>query len=206
MKFGTIVYSEIVENQQFKGHIEYVSLTDYTPNPSPEKPTLIIGFVNFNKLYGSMFGDISILNKEIIPNKLYWEFSINENKNQYLRGITNFEKYDFFKYATAGYKYVNIDPLFNNIKSYDHLYKLLPKNIDKVYVDNRMMYILSNFNVFGIDLLAFEYYKINIEPVVRYVTGNSKHNVIDLKNEYYDSLRLRIPNVLNLKRFIVIFI
>ena len=66
-----------------------------------------------------------ILEKKIISNVLYWEFSFKENKAQHVEGVTYFTNNVPFYYFNIRYSYINLDPIMFRLSTLDELMDVL---------------------------------------------------------------------------------
>ena len=116
LKLGNIIYKDELVNHTKVDYINY-HMEDTPMNYDDFNillPTLTVGW-NFLK-ENNTFYDVSILEKEIKKNILYWEFSFNENKAQHVGGVEMFIRNVPYYYFRGQYEYKNIDPIFNEFK------------------------------------------------------------------------------------------
>ena len=92
-KIGNILYAEDLVNHTKVDYINYYHITSVGLDEEVDYsiPTLFVGW-NFlknswNNTQLSPKEDLSILEKKIITNLIYWEFSFNENKQQHILGV-----------------------------------------------------------------------------------------------------------------------
>lgn len=209
MKLGNLLYSGELINHEKVDYITYHNIEEDGLNSLMlvnfnELPTMVVGFSLLKKLYGDKYPDQSILDKIVIPNKLYWEFSFNENKKQNIDGIENFINEKVIDYYFFDFKYFNIDPIFNKISNEDDLIKNFPI-IDCAYSDNRMLYVISSNSVFGLDLDVFDFYGFNINYIKNSILEKAIKRVIDPDNNIYLSYYRQFPELNFLKRYIPLF-
>jgi hypothetical protein len=207
MKLGNIIYSSELINHEKVDYIHYHDINVINDSKLinyNKLPTLIVGFSSFKKLYGDRFPDQSVLDKTVIPNKLYWEFSFAENKKQNTEGLEAFVNERLVGYYFFDFQYINIDPIFLQLKNEETLFKLF-EIVDCVYIDNRMIYVVSSNKVHGIDMDVFDFYGFNVSFIKNTLLEKAIKRVIDLENTIFRSYYKKFPELDYLKRYIPLF-
>jgi len=166
-------------------------------------PTLIIGWRYIKE--SKQYENLSILDKIIEKNKLFWEFSFEENKTNHIDGVEMFVLNLPIYHFNFKYRYVLIDPIFNQLKTIDDLIIKLSKKYFKTYnYKNQMLYLLGYDNIInGIDLSNFEFFKFNKIDVTNIVKERSCEYVLDINGEIYQKHYKIFPNYPTLRRYIV---
>jgi len=209
MKLGNIIYNGDLINHEMVDYINYYRVElnniDAILVNLNKLPTLIVGYSLFKKLFIDKFPDQSILDKKVIPNKLYWEFSFAENKKQNLEGIEFFVNENLVKYYFFDFTYKNIDPLFDNLKINDDLFKIFIKPIEYVYIEKRMIYVISNNIIHGIDKETFTFFNFNVKNIIDFLIEKSLKWTNDEDNKIYESYYKQFPEFDLLKRYIPLF-
>ena len=160
MKLGNIVYVDDLVDHKEVEYINYLkinSFTELTNYKDNGLPTLYVGWFNMKSVPNELTVNQSILEKQIIPNYLYWEFSFKENKAQHISGVNYFVNNLPYFYFNKRYTYVNIDPVFFGISDVSDLDHILAKKYDAIYnYKGEMLYLLRNNVEHGWDNLSQE--------------------------------------------------
>lgn len=204
MKIGNIIYdSELVNHDK----IEYINYYDniFDENIDYSLPTLFVGWITLKNSFVDKKFDI--LNKEIIKNKQYWEFSFSENKASHVNGVIDFcesvPKY-FFE---GNFTYENIDPVFSKLKKTDDLINLLPEKIDSYYnYLNESLFFLCDNKIYGIDLRMFNIFNFDVQSILNTINSRSYIKNNDLDGQLYQQFYKIIPDYINLRRYVVCFL
>lgn len=162
LKIGNIIYDLDIVNHKRVEFINYYEnrLYNYIDN---SLPTLIIGWENVKK--NNL--NVSILNKKI-NNNLYWEFSFEEIKKDHVDGVSEFIKLLPNYYFFYNYTYKNLDPIFENIVNINDIITKID-NPTKAYRCGNSVYILSNKNIYGIDLNLYTFLGFNEQELLEYL-------------------------------------
>ena len=114
-KIANIIFKEPLVNHKQVDYINYFDCKNGGIADINVDTDLLILFVGWNHWKSSLSEHsdkpISILEKEIIPNSKYWEFSFNEQKSQHISGIDMFVRNAPIYYFESNYEYVLIDPV-----------------------------------------------------------------------------------------------
>jgi len=208
LKIANIIYNTDLVNHTKQEYINYyqnisnISIVDFN------LPTLIVGWQylkNINKDQ-NLYNNISILDKLLIKNKLYWEFSFEENKSNHIDGVESFIFNIPYYYFDSNIEYILIDPVFNQIKDFDTLILYIPKNIEKIYnYRNEMLFMLTlNNKVYGIDLKMFEFFKFDMVKLLEILKNNSYNIINDIDGKKYEYYYQYFYFYVNLMRYIVL--
>ena len=201
-KIGNIIYdSELINHDQLSYINYYENIFD--ENIDHSLPTLFVGWIN---LKNSLINDnLDILNKEIVPNISYWEFSFSENKASHINGIIDFVN-NLPKYFFEGkYSYSSIDPIFDVLKDTSEFFKLITFNVDRIYnYKNENLFLLTENRVIGVDLRIFEYFNFNTNEMVKVLSDSANLVINDLNGDLYVENYKLISNYTNLRRYIVV--
>lgn len=206
MKIGNILRnSELVNHRETK-YLNYLTISD---DFNSDLPTLIVGWQylkEYVKIKPEIQNNISILNKVIIPNKLYWEFSFNEDKQAHVNGIEEFTGnvcYYYFKQ----YEYNCLDPIFYEILLISDFINYLPYTIDNLYnYKNEMLYFRSDNDIFGVDLKAYKFYGLDIDEILNTLISKSKNYIIDVEGNLFQEQNKIFIGFRELKRYMVIIL
>ena len=211
-KIGNIVYEENLVN-----HIKVDYINYFNQNFSSFKsssinknlPALYVGWSFIKKInnINSNIENLSILEKEIIKDKLYWEFSFNENKSQHIIGIDLFVNNVPYYFFLNKYKYNIIDPIFNSIYNINDLLNCLPKNFQSIYnYKNQIIYLLNKNEIFSIDLLMYKYFGFNLKNIIDLLSNKSNYYFLDFEGNEYMKYYKVFPNFDFLKRCMVVLL
>jgi len=206
MKLANIVYVDELVNHKEVEFINYCQ--DVTSDFDWSLPTLFVGW-NFLKEFEEFpqLTNVNILKHRITQNQLYWEFSFNENKSSHINGINSFVKHVPDFYFTSRYTYTNIDPVFHQLKDNQDLFDVLPKTIDRFYLlKDRMIYILSEDKIYGLDLEMYKFFKFGIEAIKEKLFQKTFNCVNDADGEFYEKYYKMFPEFSLLKRYLVVLV
>jgi hypothetical protein len=206
MKIGNIVFESEPVNHVRVEYINYYDLSTNLNTINKNLPTLYVGWSYLKKcnLGDEITGLTSILNKIIIPNKLYWEFSFSENKPEHAKGVNSFAELVPKYYFLNNYEYKSLDPIFKNINSLIEIEVMLPIKIDSMYnYKNEMLYLLNDNRIIGIDLKMFDFFKFNINEIINLVTERTIRQYDDIDGELYQKQYKIFSNFIFLKRYMV---
>ena len=210
MKLGNIIHATDLVNHEKVEYINYIqdNILSFS-ELNFELPTLYVGwkYLKETNKEDLIIQNQSILEKKIVKNLLYWEYSFNENKAQHISGIKSFVKDVPFLYFSSKYNYINIDPVFFQLYDINDLLDVLPKEIDSYYnYKGEMLYILKDNNIWGIDLNIYEYFNFDIESVLIKITNKSTSFTTDLDGSIYQEYYKKFPDFDYLKRYIIVFL
>jgi hypothetical protein len=206
MKIANIIYGDELINHTKVPYINYIKESKTYNDLDSSLPTLYVGwsFMKECNLNNNVMENANILKKHVILNKLYWEFSFIENKASHVKGINMFADLAPQYYFTPNYEYINLDPVFNQIKTIEDFISLLPNKFELGYnYRNEAVYLLSDNKIYGINLKMFEYFKFrNIDILIK-IQSKTKSMISDYDGSYYQSYYKKFPNFPQLKRYIV---
>lgn len=207
MKIGNIIFENDLINHK---KIDYINYHKYVDDLiyNDQLSTLIVGWSLFKKMNNiHHFNDEqTILEKTVISNNLFWEFSFSENKNSNITGINSFIIDSPFHYFNK-YTYSNIDPIIFNIKNVDGFIKKISSELIITYIyDDKMLYCLDfNNKIIGIDLIMLDFFGIDRIKLIDEIINRSKKYVND-SGEIYQSYYKVFPFFDEIKRYMVVFL
>ena len=208
MKIANIIYEDDLVNHEKKDFINYYQTSENSIIKIEEidnsLPTLIVGWKFLKNNYSEL--NVNILTHKIIENKLYWEFSFEENKSSHVNGIQSFVENAPDFYFFERYKYINLDPIFYNVRDNQELFDIFPKEINGFYkFKNRMLYFLSEKTIYGLDLDMYKFFKFNIEGIINKLSEiNNGIKFFDSEGEYYQKYYKIFPDFSHLKIYLVV--
>jgi hypothetical protein len=211
-KIANIVYREELVNHKPLQYINYYIEDIQFRLIDNDLPTLYVGWYFFKEIHKNdpIIENASILEKKIITNKLYWEFSFKENKSQHVNGIDDFVVDSISYYFSPRYNYINLDPLHFLIKDLDDLFDVLPTEIDSIYnYKGEMIYILKDNKITGIDLNLYRYFDFDILALNTKLTSRLKNNLNyhnDPRGEFLLAKSKIYKYFENLKRYMVVIL
>lgn len=211
-KIANIYYRDSLVNHNEVGYVNYSSEEEFESNNKDGKlPTLIVGWKLLNSLSLVNNYKPSILDKCINESELYWEFSFNENKSQHITGIEMFVRNAPIYYFSTLYTYNLIDPVYKNITSKDQIPIFFNEsNADAIYIHrNKMIYILMNYQIFGIDIEMYEFFEIfNVKDYLlnNLNIANSNHIFDDLKGDMFAEYNKIFLGYDDLERYLVVLL
>ena len=193
MKIGNVIYEGELVNHTEVDYVNYINTNTNYELIDTTLPTLYVGWsfmkqCNPNNL---IFQKADILAKTIVPNKLYWELSFKEGKASHVKGVDKFVAMVPEYYFEPTYDYVNIDPVFFQIKNHQDLMDNCPKNIDKIYqYKEEMIYLLTDNTIWGINLEMYKFFQFDIDNIIHSVGNRLKLDreyLTDFDGEFYQS-------------------
>ena len=213
MKFANIVYKDDLVNHKKVEYINYIQEDIPFKQIDNELPTLYVGWYNLKEIHkdDTVANIFNILEKRIVTNRLYWEFSFKENKSQHVNGVEDFIIDCLDYYFLPRYSYINLDPIHFAIKDIEELFDILPKEIDAVYnYKGEMMFLLKDDKITGIDLKLYSYFdfdlvKLNDKIVSRLETPIINYNNDPIGESYLKKYKI-LPDFEKLKRYMVVLL
>lgn len=213
MKIANVIYEKELVNHTKVDYVNYINEPIEYDKLDKSLPTLYVGWsfmktCNPNNL---IISNADILKKKIITDELYWECSFEESKASHVKGVDTFVGLAPQFYFTPKYKYVNLDPVFFQIKDIQDLLDVLPAKIDKYYLfKNSMLYLKSNEKIYGLNLNMYRFFKFDVEELMSKIelmtfNGNAEDYdcVNDVDGSIYEKYYKIFPNFTQLKRYIV---
>lgn len=204
---GNVLYHNELFNHTKVDYINYYN-SDYD-NIDYSLPTLVVGWDFLKKKYGEDFSEygISILDKELIKNEFYWEFSFDEKKSDHISGVDMFVRNVPYYYFRSKYIYTNLDPIFNKITNIDEFKKLLPEGDFTSYqFKDEMIYLLKDIEIFGIDLEMYNFFNIDSYGLLSSLTSKISEVNHDVDGSIYQKYYKTYPNFEELKRYLVVLL
>jgi hypothetical protein len=205
MKIGNIIHNSELINHTKVDYINYYNEIISYDSINQTLPTLYVGWQFFKKSNhnSSFIGRVDILNK-VISDNLKWEFSFEENKSSHVKGVEEFVTELPYQYFSPKHTYINLDPVFFQLKDLQDLIDVLPKKIDKLYIfKDEMIYYLVDNKIAGIDLKMFNFFKFNITDIKTNLINRSSEIYDDIDGEIYKKYYNIFPNFTLLKRYVV---
>jgi len=209
MKLANIVYEKELINHTQVEYVNYINKPEEYDKLDKTLPTLYVGwsFMKASNPNNEIIQNANILYKKIITNELYWECSFEESKSSHIKGVESFIKNVPQFYFTPRYEYINLDPVFFQIKDVDDLMDILPKKIDYTYnYKNEMLYILTDNKIYGINLFLYNYFKFVIGDLLFRISERTETGFIDEKGISYQQYYRLLPNYERLKRHMIVFL
>lgn len=206
MKIGNIIYEDDLVNHDKSNYINYYNETIQYNKIDNTLPTLYVGwsFMKMCNPNNNIIQNADILKKDIIKNKLYWELSFKEGKSSHVKGIDLFTNLVPQYYFSPKYEYIDIDPVFFQIKNIDDLMNICPVNLDISYnYKNEMIYLLSDNKILGINLKLHEFFSFNVNEILNKLKLRTNDITIDLDGTIYQFYYKIFPNFQNVRRYIV---
>jgi len=211
MKLGNVIYKDQLVDHTKVDYINYVQEPITFRELNTDIPTLYVGWFSMKEINHNddLISAQPILEKKIISNVLYWEFSFKENKAQHVEGVTYFTNNVPFYYFNIRYSYINLDPIMFRLSTLDELMDVLPTTFDAIYnFKGEMLYILKDSKITGIDLNMYEHFEFNIDDLLQTIHKKVPVNHIynDFDGEIYLKHYKSIPNFDDLKRYLIVLL
>ena len=206
MKLANIVYEKELINHTQVEYVNYINKPEEYDKLDKTLPTLYVGwsFMKACNPNNDIIRNANILYKKIITNELYWECSFEESKQSHIKGVESFIKAVPEFYFKPKYTYVNLDPVFFQVKDIDELMDILPKKINYSYnFKNEMLYILTTDKIWGINLKMYAYFKFSIDDLLFRIAERTEIGFIDEEGISYQLYYKLLPEFKQLKRYII---
>lgn len=209
MKIANIVHEKELVNHVKSDYINYFNELKAYDDLDKSLPTLYVGwiFMKASNPDNKIIQNADILKNKIVTDELYWEFSFSENKASHVKGVNTFAGLAPQFYFKPKYSYINLDPVFFQLKDIDDLMDVVPKEIDSIYqYKDEIIYILFENKICGINLKMFAFFKFDINDIIHRIGNRLKLNHVyttDFDGEIYQSNYKIFPNYEHLKRYIV---
>lgn len=197
-KIGNVVSPEKLINHKEVPFLNYYKDVSEVGN---QLPTLIIGWNYFKST--NIGGEADILTKNMV-NQRYWEFSPDEDIVQYSQGLENFVK-RIPEYYISKYRYVNIDPFFQNLYTVEQLQNFFKPNGDLYVYKKDILYYRKGYVICGLKLSIYEYLGHHVDDIINVMVSKSKNHLLDDSTEYQKFYKL-FPEFGLLKRSMVVFL
>jgi hypothetical protein len=179
IKLGIIYYKDELILHERVNYIEYIKINEYSDVKSTKRPVLVVGWNIVKNTYTS----VNILNKKIKDN-LFWCFSFNEKKSDYINNINKFINEDILNVFNS-FKYKILSPVFDdNIRTEQDIINYFTDcDINNIYVSSKKeLSVLCNDTIYKVNLRELDFY--NIKPFFILDFLSKSYN-----NFYYDRNR-----------------
>jgi hypothetical protein len=179
IKLGIIYYKDELILHERVNYIEYIKINEYSDVKSTKRPVLVVGWNIVKNTYTS----VNILNKKIKDN-LFWCFSFNEKKSDYINNINKFINEDILNVFNS-FKYKILSPVFDdNIRTEQDIINYFTDcDINNIYVSSKKeLSVLCNDTIYKVNLRELDFY--NIKPFFILDFLSKTYN-----NFYYDRNR-----------------
>lgn len=209
MKIANIIYEKELVNHTKSQYVNYFNESKSYDEVNKSLPTLYVGwsFMKACNPDNEIIQNADILKKKIITNELYWEFSFQESKPSHIKGVDKFVGLAPQFHFAPKYTYINLDPVFFQLKDIQDLMDVLAKEFLKIYqYKNEMIYILVNDKITGINLKMYEFFQFDIDEMIHRLTQRLMIEgtyFTDPEGEIYQSYYKILPNFELLKRYLV---
>lgn len=211
MKLGNVIYQNDLVDHQMVDYINYIREPIPFKELNTNIPTLYVGWflmkdINIDDM---LIQSQSILNKKIVSNVLYWEYSFRENKAQHVEGVNYFVNNAPYYYFNIRYSYINLDPIIFRISNIQELLDILPKSFDAIYnFKGDMLYILKDDKITGLDLNMYAHFEFNIDELIEVIHKKvpPKRIYNDFDGETYLKYYKKFSNFDDLKRYLIVLL
>jgi len=159
IKLGVIYYKDDLILHNKVNYIDYIKIEDFSDIKDIKRPVLIVGW----NLVKNRYTSVNILNKKIRDN-LFWCFSFNEKKSDYIDHINKFTSENVLNIFNT-FKYEILSPIFNtDLKSADDFIKYFDScDLNNIYVSQRKeVSVLCDNTIYKVNLRELDFF--NIKP------------------------------------------
>jgi hypothetical protein len=217
-KIGNIIFNEPLINHTKVDYINYLTTQESKLNGFDKSlPTLIVGWNSLKVDFIDMFdiSKLSILNNKISLNKLYWEFSFNEQKSTHITGVDMFIRNVPIYFFESKYTYIPIDPVQEKLFNENNIlnwYKSKTSSIDTdaIYIyKNNITYVLRDNTIYGIDHNQWDFFgmKNASETFINTSHISQPKNIInDQDGDILAKYNKIFSGYNNLKRYLVVLL
>jgi len=206
MKIANVIHENELVNHVKSDYVNYFNELKAYDELDKSLPTLYVGwsFMKASNPDNPIIQNADILKKKIITNELYWEFSFNESKASHVKGVNTFVGLVPQFYFSPKYNYINLDPVFFQLKDINDLMDVCPKKIDVSYIyKNEMLYLLTDNKIWGINLKMYDFFKFSIDEIIEQLSIRTTTSHTDTEGLTYQSYYKIFPNFEHLKRYLV---
>lgn len=206
MKIANIIYEKELVNHKEVDFVNYYNESKAYNDIDKTLPTLYVGwrFMKDSNPDNGIIQNAEILTKKIITNELYWEFSFSEDKAAHVKGVNAFVNKAPEFHFNPKFTYINLDPVFFQLKDTQDVMDVIPKEIDSIYnYKNEMIYLLKDNKITGINLKMYEFFKFNISDLLSRIGQRTNDSTLDFDGTLYQKYYKIFPNFQLLKRYIV---
>lgn len=206
MKIANIIYEKELVNHKKVDYVNYYNEATSYGELDKTLPTLYVGwsFMKSCNPDNEIIQNANILHKKIIGNELYWECSFDESKASHVKGVEWFINSVPQFYFSPKYSYVNLDPVFFQLKDVDDLMDVVPKKINASYnFKNEMIYLLLDNKITGINLKMYEFFKFSNEEIISRLMERTLDSYYDSDGSQYQKYYKILPKFTYLKRYLV---
>lgn len=157
---------------------EYINVAKDITEVDLRLPTLIIGWDNVKNIYPNA----NILDKKISEN-IFWTYSNREKRQEYEPDLAKFVK-NVFDNLENNVKYIFFNVLTSRLKKIKGLITYVNSPFKKIiYVTEKNIYVYDYKLVIGISLSDLEYYGLNRDRILKYLTKNP-YNTLFYDNSF----------------------
>ncbi len=209
MKIANIVYEKELINHTQVEYVNYYNEPIEYDKLDKTLPTLYVGwsFMKACNPNNEIIQNADILKKKIVGNELYWEFNFDESKASHVKGVESFINFVPQFYFQPKYTYINLDPVFFQLKDIEDVLDVLPKEIDAIYnLKNEMLYCLKDNKISGLDLKMYTFFKFDIPQLLTSIVERSKTTITDSEGIEYQKYYKIFPNFSHLKRYMIVIL
>ena len=204
IKLGVIYYKDDLILHEKVKYIDYIKIEDYTDIKFTKRPTLIIGW----NIVKSKFMSVNILNKKISDN-IFWCFSFNEKKSDYIENINKFVSEDILNVFNK-FSYKVLSPIFNEeLKTeQDYINYFDDCDLNNIYISPKQeLSILCDDIIYKLNLRELNFYKIKPVFILDYLSKRYSNfhydrtgNIEKLYIEYFNGI-----DIVFIKKYIPLF-
>lgn len=169
MKIANIIHEKELVNHTKAEYVNYINKPTAYEDLDTTLPTLYVGwsFMKTSNPANKIIQNADILKKKIVSNELYWECSFEESKASHVKGVDNFVKLVPEFYFMPKYSYINLDPVFFNLKDIQDLMDVVAKEIDLIYqYKDEMIYLLVDNKITGLNIKMFEFFQFDVNDII----------------------------------------
>lgn len=200
MKVINILYNDEIVNHSRLSYVNYYYGDDFSVINN-DLPTLIIGWSIVKK---NNIENVTILDNEIIKNKLYWCFSFDENKQKHVNDVEYYSRIMVEYYFGGRFTYEIVDPVFNNIHNVNELTEYI-NHPTKGYFYKNMLYLLNDREIRILNVDTFKFFGFDMNMVFEYLNYYC-NKFIKNNDSLYRYYFEHFNGYNNLKRYIVTLI
>lgn len=209
MKIANVIYEAELINHTKVEYVNYINEATEYDKLDKTLPTLYVGwsFMKVCNPNNEIIQNANILSKKIVVNELYWECSFAEGKASHVNGVDSFVKAAPSFYFKPKYTYINLDPVFFQLRDVDDLMDVIPKRIDVSYnYKNEMLYLLSSNKITGINLKMYTYFKFDIQGITERIAERTETGLVDEEGISYQQYYKVLPDFPQLKRYLIVIL
>ena len=116
--------------------------------------------------------------------------------------MSNFVDVAPYHFFGSKYAYINLDPIFTSIRTFDDLIKFIPDDVCYGYqFKNEFLYLTTGTKIFGMDLRLYSFIGFDLTQIYEYVMPRCDKYYNDSDGDFYSKIRKTFSDYPQLRRY-----